>query len=64
MKRSSLFYIGLAAALLTGLAHLRADWLGGAPDRPAPACARSEQRAAVDAARHGAPWPWRPFLRR
>ena len=28
MKRSSLLYLALTTALLTGLAHLRADWLG------------------------------------
>ena len=64
MKRSSLFYFALAMALLTGLAHLRADWLGSAPERPGPACARSDARAAVTAAWRGDAAACWSFLRR
>ncbi len=44
MKRWSLLYVPLAAALLTSLAHLRADWLAGpaqhhASAHPAPSAA-------------------------
>jgi hypothetical protein len=41
MKRWNLFYLLPAAALLVGLAHLRSDWLGGAPKHSRPSADRA-----------------------
>ncbi|HVS36568.1 MAG TPA: hypothetical protein VMS17_13470 [Gemmataceae bacterium] len=47
MKRWSLLYLTLAAALLAGLAHLRADWLAAsAAPTASPPSASSAVRAA------------------
>ena len=40
MKRWQFLYLFPAAALLVGMAHLRSDWLGGAPEHARPSADR------------------------
>jgi hypothetical protein len=63
MKRSNLFYLALVMALLTGLAHLRSDWLAGAPERTEPPRPRVEERTTAWSLRQNEPRVWLPFLR-
>ena len=49
MKRSTVLFLTLSAALFAGLAHLRADWLGGASDHIEPAVVDSPDRAVMSA---------------